>query len=120
MLSNEISSISDAQLDVEELFIHRPFERLFHSSSARIVDFFLIFKEFDYSEADIARKTHLSQKTVSKELDNLVEEGILRITRRSGKSNMYKLDESKKVRGFLQYVDDNMELASTDLMKTKT
>jgi len=85
--------LSDNPIDFEKLCSNRILERVFHSAAARIVDFFILFRDYDYSEGDIAKKTGLSAKTVSKELDNLVNEGYIVITRKSGKSTMYKLND---------------------------
>lgn len=88
----------------DSTFKKRPLERVFHSAAARIVDFFLLNDEFDYSEGDIAKRTKLSAKTVSREIPILVEEGIVKFTRKSGRSDMYKLNqESERVRGLKLY-----------------
>lgn len=105
MIKNERQFLPQSSINIEELYSKRPFERIFHSSAARLLDFFLIFREYDYSESDIARKTNLSPKTVSKELELLLNEGLVKITRKRGKSNMYKWNETKKTEGLLQYVD---------------
>ncbi|TVP40186.1 helix-turn-helix domain-containing protein [Candidatus Nitrosocosmicus arcticus] len=95
--------------DIEELS-NRPLARIFTSpSSARIIDFFIAFREFDYSEVDIARKNNLSQKTVSKELENLLKEDLIKITRKSGRSIMYKLNEGKTSEGLILYVNNKIE-----------
>jgi DNA-binding transcriptional ArsR family regulator len=87
----------------------RPLEKIFHSASARIVDFLLIYREFDYSEADIARKIEMTPKTVGKEIPILLEEGVVKLTRKSGRSNMYKINDSEKVRGLIQYLDGTID-----------
>jgi predicted ArsR family transcriptional regulator len=85
----------------EKLFSHRPFERLFRTSAARLLDFFLIFREFDYSKADVARKTKITPKTMSNCLDMLVEEGLIEVAGTMGRSNMYRLTDSKRAQALL-------------------
>ena len=88
----------------------KPFERIFHNAPARLLDFFIMFKEYDYTEADIARRTNLTPKTVSNELETLMNERIIKLTRKVGRSNMYTLD-SENVRGLVQYIDDTIKQA---------
>ncbi len=66
------------------------------SSSAKVLDFFLIFDEFDYSEADIRRGSSVSQRHLYRVLPKLVKYGILEHTRKSGKSKMYRLNKNEK------------------------
>ncbi len=87
-------------------YTQRPFEKIFHSAVARILDFLIIYRDFDYSESDIARKTNLTYKTVAREMPNLLEQGIIILTRLHGRTKMYKINEgSDKVRGFIQFMD---------------
>lgn len=89
----------------------KPFERIFHNAPARLLDFFIMYKEYDYTEAEIARRTNLTPKTVSNELETLVNEGIIKLTRKIGRSNMYTLDNSENVKGLVQYIDDTIKQA---------
>jgi DNA-binding transcriptional ArsR family regulator len=74
-------------------------------------------KDYDYTEAEIARRTGLTPKTVSKELEILVNEKILRLTRKIGRSNMYSLNETDNVKGLIQYMDDIIKTAYESLSK---
>ncbi|HEX6282605.1 MAG TPA: hypothetical protein VFZ67_10290 [Nitrososphaera sp.] len=59
---------------------------------SQIVDFFLDHKEFDYSPGEIARKTGLSFRTVFRELPHLEKNQLIYISRKIGKTNMYRLN----------------------------
>lgn len=107
-MSNQLSEQKNTQQSSDRFEV-RPLEKIFHSASARIVDFLLIYREFDYSEADIARKIKMTPKTVGKEIPILLEEGVIRLTRKSGRSSMYRINDSEKVRGFMHYVDGTAE-----------
>lgn len=114
-LNQKDNRLSTDQVSIEELS-NRPLTRIFTSpSSARLIDFFIAYKEFDYSEVDIARKNYLSQKTVSKELENLIKEGVIKITRKSGRSIMYKLNEGKTTSGLISYVNNKIDEAKNVL-----
>jgi DNA-binding transcriptional ArsR family regulator len=65
----------------------------------------MVSREFDYTGAELVRKTGLTPKTVSKELENLVDRGILKVTRTVGRSKMYGLNNSPEVDLLLQYSD---------------
>lgn len=60
-------------------------------STARILDFFLDHKEFDYPIAEVARKTGLSFRTVVRELPRLEGIGLVINHRKVGKATMYRL-----------------------------
>jgi DNA-binding transcriptional ArsR family regulator len=82
------------------------FESLFPTAGASLLDFFLVFRAYDYTEAELVRRTHLTPKTVSKELLNLTNKDILKITRKVGRSNMYALNsDSSGVKSLIQYSD---------------
>ncbi len=102
--------LSDSPIDFEKLCSNRILERVFHSAAARIMDFFILFRKYDYSEGEIKKKTGLSAKTVSKELDNLVNEEYIVVTRKSGKSTMYKLNE-EYLEGLLAHYKNIIERA---------
>jgi DNA-binding transcriptional regulator LsrR (DeoR family) len=72
---------------------------------------------YDYTEAEIVRKTGLTPKTVSKELENLRNEDIVKITRKIGRSNMYSLTQSIEVKGLIQYKDDIIKSVSSTRSK---
>jgi DNA-binding transcriptional ArsR family regulator len=105
-------STGQKNIEASYKFEVRPLEKLFHSASARIIDFLLIYRDFDYSEADIARKIEMTPKTVGKEISILLELGAIKLTRKSGRSNMFRINDSQKVRGLLQYVNGTQEMMS--------
>jgi hypothetical protein len=65
----------------------------------------VLFKVYDYTEAEIARRTNLTPKMVSKELENLVNEEVIKLTRKIGRSNMYTLNDSVQIRGLVQFIE---------------
>lgn len=79
------------------------FEKIFHSAPARIVDFLMTYSDFDYSESDIARRIGLSNKTVSIELERLSEEGVVKLTRWCGPSQMYRINDKGPVLELRKY-----------------
>jgi hypothetical protein len=51
-----------------------------------------MFREFDYSEADISRNAGVSARHLYRSLPKIVDLGLINHTRWSGRSKMYKLD----------------------------
>jgi len=71
-------------------------------STAKILDFLLSYREFDYSEADIARYTSTSPRQIYRALPILEKSGLVYQTRISGRSRMYKLNTNTVVAEHLE------------------
>ncbi len=72
-----------------------PLERLFvGNATAKMLDFLTTFREFDYSESDIARNSGISIRHAQRELPKLRRLKLIKMTRTAGKSKMYKMDTS--------------------------
>ena len=82
-----------------------PLSRIFNSPSSKILDFLLTNQDFDYSESDISKLTGVSPRTVQRTLPDLLEENLVKHTRKSGKAYMYKANlDSSRVVGLLDYI----------------
>lgn len=69
--------------------------KIFSSKApSQIMDFFLDHKEFDYSPAEIALKTGLSFKTITREIPGLEKFHFVKKSRRIGKTTMYILNSN--------------------------
>jgi DNA-binding transcriptional ArsR family regulator len=69
---------------------------------SQVMDFFLDHKEFDYSPGEIARKTGLSFRTIFRELPHLEKNQLVYISRKIGKTNMYRLNTDLQAVAFLE------------------
>jgi hypothetical protein len=69
---------------------------------SQIMDFFLDHKEFDYSPGEVARKTGLSFRTIFRELPHLEKNQLIYISRKIGKTNMYRLNTDLQSVTFLE------------------
>ncbi len=73
-----------------------PLQRVFGDTGvARILDFLTVYREFDYSMADIARNSGLGKMTVIRGWPTLERYGLVMETRKEGKAKMYKLNQTK-------------------------
>jgi len=56
----------------------------------------LIFREFDYSESDIARNAGISTRHIYRAIPKLERLGLIENTRLSGRSKMYKINSNSE------------------------
>ena len=69
---------------------------------SQILDFFLDHKEFDYSPSEIANKTGLSFRTIFRELPALERNQLIYISRKIGKTSMYRLNDDFRATAYLE------------------
>jgi len=63
----------------------------------RIVDFLIENKIFDYSKKQIAEEVGISKATLFKYFVKLEEVGIVTVSRRFGKTKLYKINEESPI-----------------------
>lgn len=59
----------------------------------RVLDFLIVFDQFDYSMADVATKAGVGYSTIKELIIELTQKGLVIQSRISGKSKMYKLNK---------------------------
>ena len=97
-------SMSTAQTEQEESSL-LPLSRIFNSPASKIMDFLLTNQDFDYSESDISKQTGVSARTIQRTLPYLVDENLVRRTRKSGKAFMYESNlDSSRTNALLDYI----------------
>ncbi len=94
MSSGEIDTGSDYEGILSNVFSSR--------AVSQIIDFFLDHKEFDYSPGEIAKKTGLSFRTIFREMPNLEKNQLVYISRKIGKTSMYRLNTDFQAVTFLE------------------
>lgn len=94
MSSGETETYSEYEGVLSDVFSSR--------AVSQIMDFFLDHKEFDYSPGEIARKTGLSFRTIFRELPHLEKNQLIYISRKIGKTNMYRLNTDLQAVAFLE------------------
>jgi DNA-binding transcriptional ArsR family regulator len=63
----------------------------------KILDFLIVFKEFDYSKKDIAKNSRVSYATLKYLWKDLEDREIVKLTRKVGKAKLYKLNKESPV-----------------------
>jgi hypothetical protein len=94
MSSDETATLQEYEGVLSDIFSSR--------AVSQIMDFFVDHKEFDYSPAEIAKKTGLSFRTVFRELPYLEKNQLIYISRKIGKTNMYRLNIDFQAVTFLE------------------
>jgi len=94
MSSDETESLQEYEGILSGIFSSR--------AVSQIMDFFLDHKEFDYSPAEIAKKTGLSFRTIFRELPNLEKNQLIYMSGKIGKTSMYRLNIDFQAVGFLE------------------
>ena len=72
------------------------------NASAKLLDFFVTYKDFDYSETDIAESSGISKRTVFRELPKMESAGLVKFTRNVGRAKMFKLDPESNAGSLLE------------------
>ena len=94
MSSDESETLQEYEGVLSDIFSSR--------AVSQIMDFFLDHKEFDYSPAEIAKKTGLSFRTIFRELPHLEKNQLIYTSRKIGKTNMYRLNIDFQAVTFLE------------------
>jgi DNA-binding transcriptional ArsR family regulator len=94
MSSDETDTLEEYEGVLSDIFSSR--------AVSQIMDFFLDHKEFDYSPGEIAKKTGLSFRTIFRELPYLEKDQLIYISRKIGKTNMYRLNVDLQAVNFLE------------------
>ncbi len=78
----------------------------------RVLDFFLIFGDFDYSKTQVAKEAGVSRITIEPIWKKLCEENFLVKTRIVGRAEMYRLNkQNPKVK---ELIDLNFKISSAE------
>lgn len=72
---------------------NRPLERIFQNNIARILDFFIINQNFDFSTIEISEISDVPLRTVQRIIPQLVEKEIIKETKLNKKNKTYKLNK---------------------------
>jgi hypothetical protein len=121
MSSDETETLQEYEGVLSDIFSSR--------AVSQIMDFFLDHKEFDYSPGEVAKKTGLSFRTIFRELPNLEKNQLIYISRKIGKTNMYRLNIDFQAVTFLekfafqmsqlQVKEPELSLSKGDITKIK-
>ena len=81
-------------IEMEETLLIRC---LGNSPTLRIIDYFLDNRLFDYTKNEIIENLNMGRGTFFKYWKELEEFGVVRVTRKIGKSKLYKMNEENEI-----------------------
>jgi DNA-binding transcriptional regulator YhcF (GntR family) len=76
---------------------NRPLERIFQNSIARIIDFFIINQNFNFSTNEISELSDVPLRTIQRIIPQLVEKEIIKEVKRSKKNKAYELNKDSEL-----------------------
>jgi len=76
-----------------------------NSPALRVMDFFLDNRLFDYTKDEIIENLRMGRVTFFKYWKELEEFGVVKVTRKIGKSKLYKLNEENEIVQKLMMLD---------------
>ena len=91
------------------------------SPTLRVMDFLIVFQEFDYSMKDIARNSKIGYTTLKLFWSKLVDREIVVQTRVVGKAKMFKLNlENPEVKEFIKLFWLVVDRETDRILKSET
>jgi len=81
-------------IDMEETLL---LKCLGNSPTLRIIDYFLDNRLFDYTKNEIIENMEIGRATFFKYWKELEEFGVVKVTRKVGKSKLYRLNEENEI-----------------------
>ncbi len=63
----------------------------------RVVDFFLMYRDFDYSKTEVAREVRMSPITIEKIWEHLIKKEFIIETKRIGHAKLYRLNKENQL-----------------------
>jgi Fe2+ or Zn2+ uptake regulation protein len=92
-----------------------------YSPKLRMVDIFLTNPYFDFSKEELVKELGMSKQTVYKNFKDLVELGVVKITRKIGRATMYKVNrEHPLVKKLDEIINEiSLQIADQEAKKMK-
>jgi hypothetical protein len=76
---------------------NRPLERVFQNNIARIIDFFIINQNFNFSTSEVSELSEVPLRTVQRVVPQLVKKEILNEIKLSKRNRSYELNKSSEL-----------------------
>ena len=85
-------------MEIETLDLkNRPLERIFQNNIARIIDFFIINQNFNFSTVEISELSDVPLRTIQRIIPQLVEKEIIKEVKKSKKNKAYELNKDSEL-----------------------
>lgn len=80
----------------------------------KVMDFFLMYPDFDYSKSQVAKEAGISRITIEKIWNELIKKEIIVKTRESGNAALYKLNTKNPKVKILTKLDFELSAAAIE------
>ncbi len=80
-----------------EFLKNRPLERIFQNNIARILDFFIINQDFDFTSTEISHISDIPLRTVQRIIPQLVEKKLVKEVKMGKRSKNYQLNRDSRL-----------------------
>ena len=80
------------------------------SPEVRLIDFFLDHPLNDFMQQEIAERTGMNKRTVSKNLPSMLDNGVLIMTRTIGKAKLFKLNSESLIVKNIRELERNVSI----------
>ncbi len=84
----------------------------------KVMDFFLMYPDFDYSKSQVAKEAKISRITIEKIWDELIKKEIIIKTRESGNATLYKMNTKNPKVKILMKLDFELSAAALEQEKS--
>ena len=107
---------------------NRPLERIFRNNIARIIDFFIINQQFQFTSREISDLTEMPLRSVQRILPQLIQTKIVKANRRNARILNYELNKNFRLVEILSlysietvniFIDEAIEKNNNEILEVK-
>src|SRR5690349_12151552 len=107
---------------------NRPLERIFRNNIARIIDFFIINQQFQFTSREISDLTEMPLRSVQRILPQLIQTKIVKANKRNRKILSYELNKNFRLVEILSlysietvniFIDEAIEKNNNEILEVK-
>jgi transcription initiation factor IIE alpha subunit len=82
-----------------------PLERIFPTTSARLIDFLSLNQKLNYTENEIGEEANIPLRTLQRVLYELIDEGLITREKKEGNAYRYEINlNSERARALILYI----------------
>lgn len=107
---------------------NRPLERIFRNNIARIIDFFIINQQFQFTSKEISDLTEMPLRSVQRILPQLIQTKIVKANKRNRKILSYELNKDFRLVEILSlysietvniFIDEAIEKNNNEILEVQ-
>jgi hypothetical protein len=108
---------------------NRPLERIFRNNIARMIDFFIINQQFQFTSREISDLTEMPLRSVQRILPQLIQTKIVKANRRNARILNYELNKNFRLVEILSlysietvniFIDEAIEKNNNEILEVNS